>query len=1180
MHQGRDFSFFCLALTAAGIVALAADRAAAVPAFREQFRAKYIKPDSKDPKDIALRDAFDRSGCNLCHVGEDRANRNAYGRALAKFVSRKTDTRNKEKIQAALDKIAAMKTKPDDPHSPSFGDIIASGKLPTDEATVQPTVQAAVRAEPSHPAAAVAFNRDIRPILIETCFRCHGPDSAARKAGLRLDQREAAMKAGVLAPGKPDESEVLRRVFSTDASEVMPPRAAHKDLTAAQKERLRQWIAAGAVYEPLWSFIPPVRSQPPAVKNPAWARNAIDHFILATLEQRGLQPAPEADRRTLARRLSLDLTGLPPSPAEIEAFVADRAPDAYEKLVERFLQSEHWGEHRARYWLDAARYADSHGIHFDNYREMWTYRDWVIGAFNRNLPFDRFTVEQLAGDLLPTPTPEQQIATGFNRCNITTNEGGAIAEEYLVLYTRDRTETTARVWLGLTAGCAVCHDHKFDPLSQREFYQMAAFFNNTTQAAMDGNVKDTPPGVFVPPAKDRDRWSALGKELVDAKQAAEARKTAARGDFDRWLATGAAKSLAATVPGEGLRLHVPLSEGQGDVVRAVLDGQPRTFKPTAEIAWDPGHVAKESFTPRARVTLEIAEAGDFDDRQPFSYGVWARLSQPGPTGALVARMDDQHAFRGWDLWLENGHLATHLIHQWPNDALQVVSNAAIAPGGWHHLLATYDGSRLAAGVKIYVDGQLQPTGVAVQTLKNTIRTGVPLSIAQRHTSSRLENVALQDLRIYGRALPAAEVERLVRSTRAVWLAGKPAGERTDAEKQELFDWWLPALDRPYAEFTARAGALEQEQARLKSQGSMALVMQERSEAPTAYVLFRGEYDKRRDAVSPATPAFLPPMPADAPKNRLGFARWLLRADHPLTARVAVNRFWQEIFGTGLVRTAEDFGVNGEFPSHAELLDWLAVEFRESGWDVKKLFRLLVTSAAYRQSAVLTPEKLQQDPQNRLVSRGPRFRMDAEMVRDCALAASGLLAAKIGGPSVRPYQPDGVWEAVAMIGSDTRNYRRDGGESLYRRSLYTFWKRAAPPASMDILGAPSREVCTVRRERTNTPLQALVTLNDPQFVEAARHLAERALKEGGQTAEERLTLMARRLAARPFGPEESRVALAALDDLLRYYKAHPAEAQKLLAVGESKPDPALDVPLLAAWTMLANQLMNLDEVLNK
>ncbi|MGA2063967.1 MAG: PSD1 and planctomycete cytochrome C domain-containing protein [Thermoguttaceae bacterium] len=762
---------------------------------------------------------------------------------------------------------------------------------------------------------AILFNRDIRPIFTVNCFPCHGPDSASRKAGLRLDRRESALKIGAIVPGKPDESELVNKVFADDPADRMPPPASHKTLTASQKDLLRRWIAAGAEYQPHWSLIAPLRPPPPPVKNPAWARNPIDAFVLAALEQHGLQPAAEADRRTLARRLSLDLTGLPPTPAEVEAFVNDPSPAACENLADRLLASQRWGEHRARYWLDAARYADTHGIHFDNYREIWAYRDWVIDAFNRNLPFDRFTIEQLAGDLLPEATPQQRVASGFNRCNITTNEGGAINEEYLVLYARDRTETTARVWLGLTAGCAVCHDHKFDPLTQKEFYQMSAFFNNTTQAAMDGNVKDTPPTLFLPAAADRDRWPALVKELADARRQVEERKKTAPADPD--------KSLAA-----------------------------------------------------------------------------------------------------------------------------------------------------------------------------------------------------------------------------------------------------------------RVAALEQEQKAVQSRGTAAYVVQERNEPARAFVLYRGEYDKRREQVGAETPAMLPPMPADLPKNRLGFARWLLRPEQPLTARVAVNRCWQEVFGTGLVRTAEDFGVNCEMPSHPELLDWLAVEFRESGWDVKKLFRLLVTSAAYRQASAATPEKLEKDPQNRLLSRGPRFRMDAEMVRDYALAASGLLVPKIGGPSVKPYQPDGVWDAVAMMESNTRIYRRDEGENLYRRSMYTFWKRAAPPAAMDILNAPSRETCTVRRERTDTPLQALVTLNDPQFVEAARRLAQTALKDGGPAGESRLDFVVRRLLLRPFRPEESQSAAATLDKLLGFYRAHPQEAKALLAVGESKADPALDAATLAAWTMLANQLMNLDEVLNK
>jgi hypothetical protein len=493
---------------------------------------------------------------------------------------------------------------------------------------------------------------------------------------------------------------------------------------------------------------------------------------------------------------------------------------------------------------------------------------------------------------------------------------------------------------------------------------------------------------------------------------------------------------------------------------------------------------------------------------------------------------------------------------------------------------TYDGSAKAAGVRVYVNGVPQQTDVQADSLKNTIRTQVAMKIAQRHTASRLDDVAIQDLRLYGRALPTPEVDHLARGTRAAWLAAKPAAQRSAAETNELFDWWLPAQDQAYQALAKQIHDLQQDDAAVKSRATVAHIMQERPQEAMAYVLFRGEYDKRRDPVKPNTPKVLPPLPTDVPRNRLGLAQWLLRPGHPLTARVTVNRFWQEVFGTGIVRTTGDFGVSGELPSHPELLDWMAVEFRESGWDMKQFFKLIVTSATYRQAAVTTPEKLDKDPQNRLLSRGPRFRMDAEMVRDYALAASGLLVRKVGGPSVKPYQPEGVWEAVAMIGSDTRDYRRDSGDSLYRRSLYTFWKRSAPPASMEIFNAPSRETCTVRRERTNTPLQALVTLNDPQFIEAARHLAQWSLKAGGDQADGRIAFLAKRLLSRPLRPEETAVVRATLNELLAFYKAHPEDAGKLLAVGESKADPALDAPTLAAWTMLANELMNLDEVLNK
>jgi hypothetical protein len=1034
------------------------------------------------------------------------------------------------------------------------------------------TVRAADRLE---------YNRDIRPILAENCFACHGPDSAARKAELRLDVRDVAVQAGAIVPGKPDESLLVERVFADSVNQVMPPPKSLKKLTAKQKETLRQWIAGGAEYQPHWSFIPPKRPAVPAVKNAGWVRNPIDNFILAALEKRGLQPAPEADRRTLARRLSLDLTGLPPTPALVESFVNDTEPDAYARLVDKLLKSPHWGEHRGRYWLDAARYADTHGIHFDNFREMWTYRDWVIKAFNDNLPFDRFTVEQLAGDLLPNPTRDQRIATGFNRCNITTNEGGAIAEEYLVLYTRDRTETAAQVWLGLTAGCAVCHDHKFDPLGQKEFYEMAAYFNNTTQGAMDGNIKDTPPTVVVPRPEDEPRWEALSKELKELRDQQEKHKELVRPEFDKWLAAVRPGRVYATIPHGGLQLHALLSEGAGSAVTVTVEGQQRLLASEKPLTWQPGQVAAQALRCGPDTAIAIDDAGDFEKDQAFSYGAWIRLPRNGMTGAAFARMDNANGFRGWDLWVEGNRFGTHIVHRWQEDAIKVVAADAVKANEWNHVFVTYDGSGKAAGVKVYLNGVLQEVRAgAVDSLKNTIRTDVPLKVAQRHTSDRLNGMLIQDLRVYARPLPAEEVEQLAGTTRAAWLTSKPDGKRSDAEKNELLDWWRRANDPVHRAVVAKLDGLQREEAAIKSRGTVAHVMNEKNQEAMAYVLFRGEYDHRRDPVKPQIPRFLPPLPTDAPNNRLGLAHWLLQPDHPLTARVTVNRFWQEVFGTGIVRTSGDFGVAGELPSHPELLDWLAIEYRESGWDVKEFFKLLVTSATYRQAAVTTPEKLEKDPQNRLLSRGPRFRMDGEMIRDYALAASGLLVRKLGGPSVKPYQPEGVWEAVAMIGSNTRNYQRDSGESLYRRSMYTFWKRSAPPASMDILNAPNRETCTVRRERTNTPLQALVTLNDVQFVEAARHLAQQALKDGGDKVESRIDFLARRLIARPFRAAELQVAQDSLTDLLAYYSEHAEDAKKLIAVGESKADPALDASTLAAWTMLVNQLMNLDEVLNK
>ena len=991
-----------------------------------------------------------------------------------------------------------------------------------------------------------AYNRDVRPILAENCFACHGPDSAARKADLRLDRREAAVEMGAVEPGKPEESSLVARIDTDDKQEVMPPPSSHKTLTAEQKDVLRRWIAGGAEYQPHWSLITPTRPAPPKTADASWGRTPIDAFILAALEAKGLAPAPEADRRTLARRLSLDLTGLPPKPAEVEAFVADAAPDAYEKYVDSLLQSPAWGEHRGRYWLDAARYADTHGYHFDNYREMWSYRDWVIDAFNANMPFDRFTIEQLAGDLLPERTLSQQVASGFSRCAMSTNEGGTIAEENLVGYTRDRTETVGQVFMGLTVGCAVCHDHKFDAFSQREFYELSAFFNNVTQPAYDGNVKDSAPVIPVPRAEDSPRWQALPGLIAAAKAEADARAKEARGPFDAWLAGQTPDMLAAALPAGDLALSVALPDrGEG----------------------------------APRVEFQSAAVGDFEKDRPFSYGAWIKVPAKGAEGSVLARMDESRGHRGWDLWITGRKVGTHIVGEWPKDAIRVMTTEDVPADAWTHVLVTYDGKGKAAGVKVYVDGKPRATSATNDTLASTIRIDTPLRVGGRNVAGKLRDVGIAEVRLHGRELSAEEAADLAGLGRASALVAKPADQRPAAEVDAAFAWWLATRDPAARDLSAKLAALEKERVDIQNRGSIAYVMQEKPEEAAAFLLFRGQYDQRRDPLKPGTPAALPPMPEELPRNRLGFAQWLLRPENPLTARVTVNRFWQEVFGQGLVRTAGDLGVSGELPSHPELLDWMAVEFRESGWDVKRFFKLLVTSSAYRQSAAATPEKLEKDPSNRLISRGPRFRMDAEVIRDYALAASGLLVEKLGGPSVRPSQPEGVWEAVAMPESNTKKYVPDKGEGLYRRSLYTFWKRAAPPAMLETFNAPNREVCTVRRERTDTPLQALVTLNDPQFVEAARVLAQRVAAEG-PTFEARADALARRALARPFREEEASVVRESFDRLASYYRAHPDDVEKLLSVGEAPRDPNVPAAEAAAWTMLANQVLNLDEVLNK
>lgn len=1029
------------------------------------------------------------------------------------------------------------------------------------------------------------YNRDIRPILAEYCFACHGPDSAARKADLRLDQRDAAIDLGAITAGSPDDSELIARVFADEGELLMPPPETKKSLSAAEKELLKIWIATGAKYQPHWSLIIPRIPTLPDVRDADWGTNPIDRFTADSLESHGLTPAPEADPRTLFRRIHLDLTGLPPSTSDVSQFVDDytkHGDTALSEWIDRLMQTPAWGEHRARYWLDAARYGDTHGLHFDNYREMWPYRDWVIRAFNRNQPFDEFILEQLAGDLSPNPTLDQLVATGFQRCNITTNEGGTIDAENLANYAVDRVQTFGWVFLGMTTNCAQCHDHKFDSFSMRDFYSLAAFFRNTTQGPKDGNAADgRGPVIRVPSPADAPRWNAIPEEIAAATARRDSRRKSVQPEFKEWLASASANDVAKEISAEELTLHVPLNEGAGNDVQIIGSAEPRLVENTLQWVNDgplgPGVIIKPG------KTFEVGDAGDFEFDTAFSFGCWVKPARKNANASIFARMDEQSRHRGWDLWQNGSNFAVHFVDNWPDNAIKVTtSNNAVAPGKWQHVFVTYDGSRKPDGVKLFVDGRLQPARVERNTLQAnaSLRTTTPFRIGQRSQAAVFDGGAVQDVRVYKRLLSPAEIAAVGTHSRLRALLAIEASKRSPKQNMHLFDYFLNHVDNKFPSLAAEVVKLESELKAIEGRSPLTHIQREKPDSPAmAQVLARGAYDRPVEDVSAATPAALHPMPKDAPANRLGLAKWVIDDRNPLTTRVTVNRFWQELFGQGLVVTTEDFGVSGAPPSHPELLDWLAIEFQSSDWDVRKLFKLILMSATYRQSAVVTAGKLEKDPDNRLLSRGPRFRMDAEMVRDYVLSTSGLMSRTMFGPGTKPYQPEGIWDVVGLPGGNTRNYVQDSGENLYRRTVYHFWKRMAPPPSLEAFNAPSREVCTVRRERTNTPLQALVTLNDPQYVEAARFMAEHAIRSGDEF-EPRVQFIVQRLLSREFRPQEVAIARASFNDFAAYYDDNEEDAKRFVAVGESKADETLNVTELAAWALLVNQLMNLDEALNK
>lgn len=1030
----------------------------------------------------------------------------------------------------------------------------------------------------------LSYNDHIQPILAENCFHCHGPDSGTRKGKLRLDRAEfATARRGdhdpAIVPGKPDASPVIERILSKDSEEVMPPPDTHKTLKPAEIALLQRWIAEGAQYQEHWSFIAPTRPAVPvaagAVKK--WVRTPIDHFIGDTLLKSGLAPSRDEDPARLLRRVTLDLTGLPPTPEEIAAFVRDPSPAAYARAVDRLLASDACAEQFARQWLDAVRYADTHGIHIDNYRSIWPYRDWVVNAFRQNMPFDQFTVEQMAGDLLPNATLEQKIASGFNRCLPTTSEGGAIAAEYEAIYAKDRVETMSTVWLGLTTGCASCHDHKFDPISKKDFYSLSAFFRNNTMPAMDGNVSDTMPNLFVPAVADRARWDALQADLTAARAAAEAHAKTVDADFDGWLAS--ANTLVPPPGDRKVTLNLPLNEATGSI------GIPGLATPP-----EPTRVAG-LYGPAPRINdldLVVGPTVPLLRGGAESFSLLVRVENK-PTGALLSCLDEDGKQAGWEVFLENGKLGLLVTDGKGTINARGVAAAPLAPGKWHHVMLSFDtASMRSRTIEVFLDGKGVANSSVSAHLPGDVVPTAPLRLGSRHAASGAAgsllkdgDVWVQDLRRYRRGFVAADAKVLSDATVDTHAALVTAPEkRTAAQKKLLRAHYLAAVDAKAIALAGEVDRLLVDDDAIRARGGVTLVMVEKKDSePFAHILTRGEYLQPAEKVAADTPAVLQPLPPETPRNRLALARWLVDAQNPLAARVTVNRVWQYMFGTGLVESTGDFGVTGSRPSHPALLDWLAVEFRESGWNYRELVKLMVTSATYRQSAAVTPALLERDPANRLLARGPRHRLDAEQIRDQALAASGLLVAKLGGRPVRPYQPEGIWEDVAMKESTTRYYRQDTGENLYRRSLYTLIKRTALAPAMDILNAPNREVSCVRRDRTNTPLQALVTLNDPIFVESSRQLAARALRSG-PAFDARLDTVSLRLLGRKFSKPERAIIRRTLDDALATYRREPATAQKLLAVGESPADAQLPAPELAAWTLVASQVMNLDEALTK
>lgn len=1036
----------------------------------------------------------------------------------------------------------------------------------------------------------VDYNIHVKPVLSDKCFACHGPDKAKQKAGLRLDLSSIAYGAlpehpGKVAidPGSLNGSELFHRIMSSDPEYRMPSEKSHLTLSPKEKAILIKWIEQGGEYKPHWAFVKPEKPNVAEVTNTDWPINPVDNFILYRLEEEEMQPSSQADKELLLRRVSLDLTGLNPTMEEIDSFVKDASPDAYEKQVDRLLASPHFGEKMAVDWLDLARFSDSHGYTVDRVLDMSPYRDWVISSFNKNFPYDKFIQWQLAGDLMPNPTKEMLLATAFNRIHQQNTEGGIIEEEFRTEYVIDRTNTTGVAIMGLPVGCARCHDHKYDPISQKNYYEMFSFFNNVKEAGQISFNDAMPSPTMLLPTEEKEKIiQYIKEEITNEEQKITKAELAAEVEFNEWLTKKNYRQLSdERIPAKGLLAHYDFD--QGSLVNKAKPSEAGAMK--RGLSPVPGdkpvfidHDNGNALTLNGDEWFDLGKTGAFRKADPFSISIRIFVPKEFNEGVIFHKCvaERLYNYRGYHLYLRDNKLELSMAHTAPSDAITKVSKQSLQREQWLQFTFTYDGSGKASGLKLYQEGKEMEMETTMDQLAKDIlldyKDQPGLQVGAWDRGYGLKDGKVDDILVYNRTLTEFEVQVIAGISKWSMITTKEPQQLSDEEKKSLRKYYLANVNSNLQllqhELKSKRAALADSVEDIQEY----MIMQEMPEPRQAYLLKRGNYDELGDEVFPNTPESILPFSKELPKNRLGLAAWLTDANHPLTARVAVNRYWQNFFGTGLVKTSEDFGNQGEMPSHPELLDWLAVTFRESGWDVKEMCKLIAMSATYRQDSRVSVSVREKDPENRLLSRGPSVRLSAEMIRDNALLASGLLNNKIGGKSVKPYQPEGLWEI------NNTSYKADTGDGVYRRSLYVLIKRSVPNPTLATFDATSRSYCVSRRQQTNTPLQALVTLNDPTYVEATKVLGEQiALQDNPAEA---IADAYRKLTGRTPSQKELDLLKRLQENEIKKFREDKTKTKGMLAAGQYQVNKQLDPALVAANAVVASVILNSDATLMK